>query len=257
MASANASRLVLYLISIAKQSSRTTTFETAIFVDAQGARAARVVTAFVNVAAADIRVARVTRFAHAFGRIGWRALAVDSASVPFARTLAPVAVLGVGVVRWRADAFAWLDAAFVGTAFAVRDATDLTGSADTFVRISGEVSGTGAVETARPVETFGSEAARWLSVESFLAFVDIFARTVRSCPIAGRTGAVTDSARHGDAFGSGWTSLFASGAISQQTGSSDHLIRWLTSAFQGIANLAALERIAFITVRAGTVVTSR
>lgn len=149
-----------YLISITQQSGRTATFETAILVDAEGARSAGVVTTFVDVAAADVRVARVARLAHTLGRVGRRALAVDSASVPLARTFAFIAVFGVGVVRWGTDALARLDAAFVGSALAVRDTADLTRSAGAFVRISREVSRTDTVEAAWTVEAFGTETTR-------------------------------------------------------------------------------------------------
>ena len=198
----------------------------------------------------------MARLAHTFGRVGRGALAVDSASVAFARAFAFVSVFRVRVVRWRANALARLDAALVGAALRVGDATHLAGSAEAFVRISGEVAGTLAIETAGPVETFGAETAGRLPVDSFLTFVDIFARSVGPGAETSWASAIADSAGDCDALGSGRAGLASSGAVGQQTGSSDDLVRRLASAFDAVADVAALERIAFVAVWAGTVVAS-
>lgn len=244
------------LIGVAGLPAGTTTLEAAVLVDAHGSWTARIISALVNVAAADRRIPGVTRLAHALGRIRRSALAVDSASVALAGALALVVVFRVGVVRRRANALARLDAAFVGSAFRVGDASHLARSANAFVRIAGEIGWALAVETARKVEAFGSESASGLPIDSFLTFVDILAGSIRSGTIAGRASAVADSAGHGDAFGSGWTGLFAASAIGQETSSSDYAIRRLAAAFDTIAEVAALERIAFVAFGTGAVVTS-
>lgn len=248
--------MCVYLIGVAGLSAGTATLEAAVLVDAHGSWAAGIISALVNVAAADRRIARVARLAHALGRIRRSALAVDSASVALAGALALVVVFRVGVVRRRANALARLDAALVGSALRVRDASHLARSANAFVRIAGEIGRALAVETARTVEAFGSESASRLTVDSFLAFVDILAGSIGSGSIAGRAGAIADSARHRDAFSSGWTGLFAASAVGQETGSSDDAIRRLAAALDAIAEVAALERIAFVAFWTGAVVTS-
>jgi hypothetical protein len=50
--------------------------------------------------------------------------------------------------------------------------------------------------------------------------------------------------------------LFAASAVGQETGSSDDAIRRLAAAFDAIAEVAALERIAFVANWTGAVVTS-
>ena len=74
--------------------------------------------------------------------------------------------------------------------------------------------------------------------------------------IASRASAIADSTSHGDAFGSSWTGLFSTSAIGQETSSSNDAIRWLTAAFDAIAKVATLERIAFVAFRTGAIVTS-
>jgi dolichyl-phosphate-mannose--protein O-mannosyl transferase len=95
-----------------------------------------------------------------------------------------------------------------------------------------------------------------LSVNSFLTFVDILTRSIRSSAITSWASAITDSASHGDTFSSSWAGLFSASAVGQETCSSDDAIRWLTAAFDAIAKVAALERIAFVAFRTGAVVTS-
>lgn len=246
----------VYLIGVAGLSAGTATLEAAVLVDARGSWAAGIVSALVDVGAADRRIPGVARLAHALGRIGRSALAVDSASVALAGALAFVVVFRVGVVRRRANALARLDAALVGSAFRVGDASHLARSANTFVRIAGEIGRALAVETAWAVETFGSESASGLPVDSFLAFVDILAGSIGSGTIAGRASAIADSAGHSDAFGSGWTGLLATSAVGQEASSSDDAIRRLAAALDAIAEFATLERIAFVAFRTGAVVTS-
>lgn len=246
----------MYLVRVSQESGGTTTFETAVLIDAKCSWTARIVSTFVNIAAADCRVSSVSRLAHALGRVGRRAFAVDSASVTLARAFAFVGVFRVRVVRRRANALARLDAALVGPAFRVGDAADLARSADAFVRVAAEVARTLAVETAWPVETFGSETAGRLAVDSFLTFVDVFARSVRSGAETGWAGAVANSTGDGDAFSAGRAGLAAASAVGQETSASDDLIRWLASAFNTVADVAALERISLVAVRAGTVVTA-
>lgn len=245
------------LIGVALLSVGAVTFKAAVLIDAQSSWTAWVVSALIDVATTDAWVASVSRLAHAFRRIGRSALAIDSARVAFAGTFAFIAVFRVGVVRRWANAFSRLDAAFVGVALSVGDTADLAGSANALVRIAGEIGRALAVETSRPVVTISSKTAGGLTVDSFLAFVDVFTRAVRFGAITGRAGTVTYSARHRDAFGSCWAGLFASGAVGKQTRSSDDAIRWLTTALDAVAQVAALERIAIVAFRAGTVVTSR
>ena len=149
-----------------------TALEASVLVNAHGSWTARIVSAFIDVAATDGRISSVTRLAHTLGRIGWSALAVDSASVSLARAFTFIAIFSVGVVRRRANAFSGLDASFVGCAFRVRDASHLAGSANTFVRISSEIGRALAVKTAWTVEALRSKSAGGLSI--FLTFVDIF-----------------------------------------------------------------------------------
>jgi len=112
-------------VRISEQSGRTAALESAVLVDTLSSRTARIVFAFVNVRTSQVGVSGVSGFAHAFGRIGGRALAVDSAREPLARTFAFVSVGSVRVVRRRTDALAGLDAFLVGGTFVVVDAADL------------------------------------------------------------------------------------------------------------------------------------
>lgn len=198
----------------------------------------------------------MARLAHTFGRIRWCTLAVDSASVSFAGAFTFISVFRVEVIRRRADTLARLDATLVGTALGVGDATDLTGSAETFVRVAGEISWTLTIETAWPVETFGSESTSWLAIDSFLTFVNIFAGSIGSGAVTGRAGAITDSTSDGNAFSSSWAGLFASSTVGQQASASYDAVRWLTTTLDGIADVTTLERVAFKAFWTRTVVTA-
>jgi hypothetical protein len=246
----------MYLIGVARLSAGTTALEATIFVDAHGSRTARIVSAFVDITATNCGIASVSRLAHTLGRIGWSTFAVDSASMTLAGTFTFVVIFGVGVVRWRANTFARLNASFIGSAFRVRDASHLARSANTFIRIPGEIGWTLAIETSWTVETFSTKSASRLSVDSFLTFVDIFTGSIGSGTIASRASAIADSTSHGDAFGSSWTGLFSTSAIGQETSSSNDAIRWLTAAFDAIAKVATLERIPLVAFGTGAIVTS-
>ena len=240
-------------VRISEQSGRTAALESAVLVDTLSSRTARIVFAFVNVRAPQVGVSGVSGFAHAFGRIGGRALAVDSAREPLARTFAFVSVGSVRVVRWRTDALAGLDAFLVGGTFVVVDAADLRRRASAFVRITGQTFRTETFELSRSVDAFSSKSA---GLGIFGAFVDVLAGSIRLSAESGGTGAIADSSGDSDAFRSGRTRLLAASTVRQQTSTADDSIRRLTTTFDAVAFSAAAVRIAVSSGWTGTFVAS-
>ena len=240
-------------VRISEQSGRTAAFESAVLVDALSSRTARIVFTFVNVRASQVGVSGVSGFAHAFGRIGGRALAVDSAREPLARTFTFVSVGCVRVVRRWTDALAGLDAFLVGGTFVVVDAADLRGRASAFVRITRQTFRTKTFELARSVDAFSSEGAR---LGIFSAFVDVLAGSIRLSAESGGTGAVTDASGDRNTFRSGRTGLFTASTIREETSSADDSIRRLTATFDAVAFAAAGIRISVSGRWTGTFVAS-